>query len=63
MATVFMDPDSIYPARDSADKKIDGDRRSIEELSGASPTLTVELGSFSADNRLCLVRCGECRES
>ena len=45
MATVFMDPEKIYPARDSADKKIDGDRRSIEELSGASPTLTVELGA------------------
>lgn len=45
MATVFMDPDSIYPVRDSSDKKIDGDRRSVEELSGASPTLTVALGA------------------
>lgn len=44
MATVFIDADSIYPARDSADKKIDGDRRSVAELSGATPTLTVELG-------------------
>ena len=45
MATVFIDADKIYPVRDSADKKIDGDRRSLEELSGATPTLTVELGA------------------
>ena len=45
MATVFIDPDSIYPARDSSDKKIDGDRRSVEELSGTSPTLAVALGA------------------
>lgn len=45
MATVFIDADKIYPARDAADKKIDGDRRSVEELSGATPTLTVELGA------------------
>lgn len=44
MATVFIDPDSIYPARDSSDKRIDGDRRSVEELPGATPTLMVELG-------------------
>ena len=45
MATVFIDADKIYPVRDSADKKIDGDRRSVEALSGASPTLTVALGA------------------
>lgn len=45
MATVFIDADNIYPDRDAADKKIDGDRRSVEELSGATPTLTVELGA------------------
>ena len=45
MATVFIDADKIYPARASADKKIDGDRRSVEELSGATPTLTVTLGA------------------
>lgn len=45
MATVFIDADSIYPARDASDKKIDGDRRSVAELSGASPTLTVALGA------------------
>lgn len=45
MATAFLDADNIYPARDSADKKIDGDRRSLEELSGDTPTLTVELGA------------------
>ena len=45
MATVFIDADNIYPDRDAADKKIDGDRRSLEELSGATPTLTVELGA------------------
>lgn len=44
MATVFMDSENIYPARDASDKKIDGDRRSVEEVSGASPTLTVALG-------------------
>lgn len=44
MATVFMVADKIYPARDSADKKIDGNRRSIEELAGDTPTLTVSLG-------------------
>lgn len=44
MATVFIDPDSIYPERDSSDKKVDGDRRSVEELAGALPTLTVVLG-------------------
>lgn len=43
MATVFLDPDKIYPVRDSSDVKIDGDRRSVEELSGANPSLTVEL--------------------
>lgn len=45
MATVFIDADKIYPDRDSADTKIDGDRRSVAELSGATPTVTVELGS------------------
>ena len=45
MATVFIDADKIYPARDAADNKIDGDRRSLEELSGANPTVTVELGA------------------
>ena len=45
MATVFMDPDKIYPVRDASDNKIDGDRRSVEEVSGATPTLTVELGT------------------
>ena len=47
MSTVFMDPDSIYPVRDASDKKIDGDRRSVVEVSGASPTLTVSLGVSS----------------
>ena len=45
MATVFIDADKIYPVRASADKKIDGDRRSLEELSGATPTITVALGA------------------
>ena len=45
MATAFLDADKIYPTRDAADKKIDGDRRSLEELSGATPTLTVALGT------------------
>ena len=45
MATVFIDADKIYPARDTADKKTDGDRRSIEELSGGTPILTVALGA------------------
>ena len=45
MATVFMDPDKIYPVRDASDNKIDGDRRSVEEVSGDTPTLTVELGT------------------
>lgn len=53
MATVFMDPDLIFPARDSSDKKIDGDRRSVEELSGASPTLTVALGDSPQEIDCC----------
>lgn len=44
MATVFMDSENIFPARDSSDRTIDGDRRSVEEFSGASPTLAVALG-------------------
>ena len=45
MATAFLDPDKIYPARDATDIKIDGDRRSIENLTGGAPTLTVALGA------------------
>lgn len=44
MATVFIDPEKIYPMRDAADDKIDGDRRSEVVLSGATPTVTVTLG-------------------
>lgn len=43
MATVFIDPDGIYPVRDISDKKIDGNRRTIEELTG--DILTVSLGA------------------
>lgn len=53
MATVFMDADKIYPARDASDKKIDGDRRSVEELSGAPPTLTVALGDSPQEIDCC----------
>ena len=53
MATVFIAADSIYPARDSADQKIDGDRRSVEELSGATPTLTVVLGTSPQSIACC----------
>ena len=53
MATVFMDPDLIFPARDSSDKKIDGDRRSVEEVSGDTPTLTVELGDSPQEIDAC----------
>jgi len=40
-----MDADSIYPVRDASDVKIDGERRTVEELGGATPTLTVALGT------------------
>ena len=53
MATVFLDSENIYPARDASDKKIDGDRRSVEELSGASPTLTVALGDSPQEIDCC----------
>lgn len=53
MATVFIDPDLIFPARDALDKKIDGDRRSVEEVSGASPTLTVALGDSPQEIDCC----------
>ena len=45
MATAFLDPDNMYPIRDLSDIKIDGDRRTIQELTGATPTLTVTLGA------------------
>ena len=45
MATAFLDPDNIYPARDLSDVQIDGNRRTIQELTGATPTLTVTLGA------------------
>ena len=45
MATAFLDPDKIYPARDAADAKIDGDRRTTDDLTGASPIITVALGT------------------
>ena len=45
MATAFLDPDNMYPTRDLSDVQIDGDRRTIQELTGATPTLTVPLGA------------------
>ena len=45
MATAFLDPEQIYPGRDVSDVKVDGDRRTIQELTGATPILTVALGA------------------
>lgn len=53
MATVFIDPDNMYPVRDASDVKIDGDRRTVEELAGATPTLTLALGA-AAQNVDCV---------
>lgn len=49
MATVFIHPDNIYPDRDVSDLKVDGDHRTIQELTGATPMLTVEFGGNTAD--------------
>ncbi len=45
MATAFLDPDNMYPTRDTSDVQIDGNRRTIQELTGATPSLTVVLGA------------------
>ena len=42
----IFDPDNIFPTCNAVGLKIDGDRRTIQDLTDATPTLTVALGQL-----------------